>query len=111
MISLDKVLETEFSEDFVKKMRNRMIVSFYKYGPIATAYPNKLDAIKSSLARITKYHETSNMEYLVDAANFLMIEFMRPSKHDAFFRAEGSEQSPGRVDKDGVATKSTNSNI
>ena len=111
MISLDKVLETEFSEDFVKKMRNRMIVSFYKYGPIATAYPNKLDAIKSSLARITKYHETSNMEYLVDAANFVMIEFMRPAKSGAHFTAEGSEQSPGRITTDGDATKRGNDSL
>lgn len=37
-----------------------------------------------------------NTEYLVDAANFLMIEFMHPAHPKAHYRATDKEGSPGR---------------
>ena len=44
-MTVDDILRTEFSEEFVKGMRDRMAVSFYKYGPLSEAYPHKVDAI------------------------------------------------------------------
>lgn len=38
-----------------------------------------------------------NTEYLVDAANFLMIEFMHPAHLVAHFKATDNTGSPGRV--------------
>lgn len=74
-----------------------MEVSFHKYGPLKNAYPHKVDALKSLLLRIEKYRETGNTEFLIDAANFAMIEFMRPSVKDAKFVATDSNASPGRI--------------
>lgn len=108
---MPQVPESEFSERFVKLMRNRMHVSFFKYGPIALAYPPKVDALKCLADRIVKYMETSNTEYLVDAANFAMIEFMHPSKLDAHFTATDDSGSPGRIDVDGYRTKKRNDQV
>lgn len=90
----------EISEEFIQGMRNRMITSFYKYGPIANAYPNKVFAVESLLVRIDKYLDTGNTEWLMDAANFAMIEFMHPSHPEAHFRATSAEESPGRVTRE-----------
>lgn len=102
---------SEFSDRFVEYMRNRMLVSFHKYGPVADAYPHKVDAIASLKKRLDKYAETGNTEWLVDAANFAMIEFMHPRHQDAHFQGTDSGASPGRVKLDGVATKRANDEL
>lgn len=71
--------KTEFSEEFIKRMRNAMEVSFHKYGPIKAAYPHKVNAIASLKLRLKLYEETGNADYLTDIANFSMIESMLPA--------------------------------
>lgn len=88
---------SEFSIEFIQGMANRMSVSFYKYGLIAEAYPAKVNAIASMKLRIKKYEETGNLEWLMDAANFAMIEYMLPRHPDAHYRATDSVESPGRI--------------
>ena len=88
--------ESEFSVDFIRGMLDRMAVSFHKYGPLRDAYPHKVDAVKSLRERLAKYEETGNTEWLMDVANFAMIEFMRPGHDDAHFRPTDSDESPGR---------------
>ena|SRR5690606_18487134 len=92
----NKILETEFSEPFVQAMRNRMIMSYHKYGPLRNAYPEKVDAIGSLRDRLSKYAATGNTEFLVDAANFAMIEYLRPRHPHAHFRSTDDDESPGR---------------
>lgn len=100
MADLDKILETEFSEDFVQKMKNRMITSYYKYGKLADNYGGcNVDAIKSLKKRLDKYKEDGNTEWLVDVANFAMIEFMYPQHEQAHFKGTDSRESPGLVGK------------
>lgn len=90
------VPSSEFSETFVQGMADRMAMSFFKYGKVADAYPHKVDAIASMQARLDRYARDGNTEHLIDAANFLMIEFMHPKHPDAHFTAEDSSKSPGR---------------
>ncbi|MEO1528200.1 MAG: hypothetical protein AAFX06_22445 [Planctomycetota bacterium] len=90
------VPKSEFSERFVELMKSRMLVSFHKYGPVKEAYPHKIDAIASLQTRLREYERTGNTEFLVDAANFAMIEFMHPSHEDAHFEATDANKSPGR---------------
>jgi len=80
------VPSSEFSDSFVQGMYDRMCTSFFKYGKVADAYPDKVDAIASLKKRLDRYAETGNTEFLIDAANFAMIEFMRPRHPDAFFK-------------------------
>lgn len=88
---------SEFSETFVQGMADRMAVSYCKYGRVAEAYPSRVDAIASLRARLDKYAATGNTEWLMDVANFAMIEFMHPRHERAHFRATDSRESPGRV--------------
>lgn len=89
----------EVSEFFLDGMRARMAVSFYKYGPVADGYPGKVNALESLQLRLKKYAETGNAEFLMDAANFAMIEFMHPAHPAPFFQGTDSDQSPGRIEK------------
>ena len=74
---------SEFNSRFIDLMRASMAVSFHKYGAIRDAYPHKVNAIASLKHRLKLYEETGNADYLVDVANFAMIEFTLPS-HAAF---------------------------
>lgn len=78
-------------------MVDRMSVSFHKYGPVAEAYPGKVNAVDSLVKRLDRYRETGNTEWLMDVANFAMIEFMHPAHPKAHYRATDSRESPGRV--------------
>lgn len=103
---------TEVSEPFIEGMRNRMEVSFHKYGPVADAYPSKVDAIGSLTQRLREYARTGNTEFLIDAANFAMIEFMHPRHPNAFFKATDSDASPGRISLEtGAPTKRSNDQL
>jgi hypothetical protein len=94
--------ESEISSQFLQGMVNRMAISYYKYGLVAQVYPHKISALNSMELRLQKYQETGNTEYLMDAANFLMIEFMHPSHTKAHFEATDSSGSPGRVWKNDI---------
>lgn len=77
--------------------KNRIVVSHYKYGWMHECYPHISDAVKSLEERVDLYKRTGNREWLVDVANFAMIEFMYPRHPEAHFRATSSNESPGVV--------------
>ena len=62
---------------------------------LATSVTKKLDHNKEIEPRLNKYLETGNTEWLIDIANFAMIEFMYPSVSGAAFRGTDSDESPG----------------
>lgn len=78
---IGKILETEYSKQFDKIRKNAMVASYFKYGAAKENYGEFkcMDALGNVQKRIAKYRETGNTEYLADAANFLMLEFMYPS--------------------------------
>ena len=86
---------SEFSREFVQGMAHRMTVSYHKYGLVSPA--SKIDMIESLEKRLALYKETGNTEWLMDVANFAMIEFMHPRHPDAHFEGTDSDASPGRV--------------
>lgn len=77
------LIKSEDSPKFHERMRQAMTVSYHKYGPVKDAYPHKVNAIASLEKRLRLYKETGNADYLVDIANFAMIEFMLPA-HEQF---------------------------
>ena len=74
------VLDTEYSKRFDELRKNAMETSYYKYGPLKDNYSKHkcMDAIENLKKRLQAYEETGNTEFLVDVANFAMIEFMYP---------------------------------
>lgn len=95
---------SEFSVPFLQGMVNRMAVSYHKYGPISQGYPADVDAIASLRMRLERYEEDGNTEWLMDVANFAMIEFMLPRHPEAHYRPTDSRESPGRVNTAGRQT-------
>lgn len=86
---------------FMQGMMNRLTFSHQKYGSIHDSFPKHRTGIDQIGPRLQKYVETGNTEWLLDVANYALIEFMCPSVEGAHFRATGSEESPGAVNVDG----------
>lgn len=89
---LSKILSTEYSERFDTLRKQAMITSYYRYGPIKDNYERVkcLDAVANIRKRLERYLETGNTEFLIDVANFSMIEFMYPSVEGAFYKPTDS---------------------
>lgn len=97
--TIKNAITSEVSQTFLQGMADRMAVSFHKYGKVKDA--TGLDNLKNLEARLEKYRETGNTEWLMDAANFAMIEFMVPQMEGAHYRPTDSKESPGRWGRDG----------
>lgn len=91
----------EYSPRFLQGMLDRMTVSYHKYGAVRVAYPEKVDAIASLKQRLDRYAATGNTEWLMDVANFAMIEFKHPRHPEAHFEGTDSDASPGRTTVEG----------
>lgn len=93
---MGKLKESEyFNRTFLQGMLDRIATSHFKYGNMSESYPHDVDALKCMKKRLALYKATGNTEWLIDAANFLMIEFMYPAHRKAHFRPTDSHESPG----------------
>jgi len=103
-----EVPKTEFYPAFVSDMVRFMMVSYHKYGKVAEAYPEKYDALSDVRTRIGKYRETGDFNFLVDAANFCMIECMHPRHEKGHWGRNDDDTSPGRVSVETRRLEQTN---
>ena len=92
-IKTPKSVPPQWDAQFIQGMVDRMAQGYYTYGHIKDA--RKQDFRRSLEARLRKYKLDGNTEWLIDAANFLMIEFMYPRHPDAHFRSTDTNESPG----------------
>ena len=98
MSRLGETKPAEYSDEFDRLRQNRVSVSFYKYGSAKVNFGEKLvDAMGCVEKCVVKYKATGNTEYLCDAANYLMFEYMYPQKAGAYFKATNSSESAGIV--------------
>ena len=95
MESRKEILNRDFSTEFIEKMKNAIEMSHYKYGWMSNTYPELAQAVKCIQERLELYLKTHNTEYLVDVANFAMIEYKFPSFDDAQYIPQDSSKSPG----------------
>lgn len=95
METREEILKRDFSEAFVNKMKNSIEMSHYKYGWMSKNYPELVQAVKCLKERLDLYEDTHNTEYLIDVANFAMIEFMYPTFEDSRYNPKDSNESPG----------------
>lgn len=93
--TLSNIPPSEYSQQFFQGMVDRMAMSYFKYGAVAKAYPSRINALSSMRLQVEEYLKTGNTEKLIDAANYLMIEFMHPSLKNAEFAPNDS--GPGRT--------------
>lgn len=93
MMDEEQILRSEYCPEFDALRKNRMIVSFHKYGPLRENYATgRVDAIKSMEMCMDAFHKDHNLEHLVDAANYLMIRFKFPMPGEEF---KGTDTSAG----------------
>ncbi len=95
METRETILKRDFSKEFITKMENAIVMSHYKYGWMSQTYPELAQAYKCIKERLELYEKTHNTEYLVDVANFAMIEFKHHSFADSKYTATDSDKSPG----------------
>ena len=92
------ILKTEYDRDIDFKRQNLVIQSYFKYGPAKHNFGEHLvNALDTMSQCVCKYDQTHNKEYLLDAMNYLMFEYMYPSYKDAYFKHTDSDGSAGIV--------------
>lgn len=70
---------SEYNEEFDRLRRNRVQVSYHKYGPAAKNFgEGRVDAYLTALRCLDAFERDHNLEHLVDAANYLMYRFSFP---------------------------------
>ena len=75
--SIESLCESEWDLEFEMYMRNRLVMGSFRYGLIAEQDLNKYDIVKECRRRLDLYEETNNLEYLVDAGNMTLLEFVK----------------------------------
>lgn len=109
MIDTSFDIKREYSDEVDTMRKNRVHVSFFKYGPARINFGEGLVKAKNSAEMcIEKYEKTKNREYLLDAMNYLMFEFMYPSINGTYFKATDSSESAG---KDGISYNELKENL
>lgn len=76
--------KTEWSDEFIVLMRNRLLMGRMRYGKMVQSKGN----IESLRNRVERYERTGNMEFLPDIANFALIEFVVGNHKSRHFRCE-----------------------
>jgi len=80
-----EINETTWDERFLDLMRNRLYMGRLRYGS-KRATTVRYNYTKSVADKIAKYEATGNCEFLVDIANYCMLEFrhgQHPNRHFA----------------------------
>lgn len=110
----DSVPQDQIDIPYIQGMLNRMAVGFHNYGHMRR-YEKRSNSLKNILIRLIRYagwgniedslkeikslelYGTYNTEFLMDAANYCMMEFCVPSYQYAFFKATNKQESPGAI--------------
>lgn len=92
----DSVPVDQIDVPFIQGMLDRMCFGFYNYGHMRR-YENVSHSLTNVKMRLDKYEQTHNTEFLMDAANYCMMEFVKPCFHDAFFKSTDKSESPGAI--------------
>lgn len=88
---------SDYCEEFDRLRKNRVEVSFYKYGPAVLNFgEGRVDALATAQLCIEAFKKDHNLEHLLDAGNYLMFRYAYPLPGD-FFRATDDGGSVGTV--------------
>lgn len=83
-LDLEALRQSEWSPEFETLMRNRLLMGAFRYGVLNAPNKPEYNRTESIIKRVMLYEETGNVEYLVDAANLCLVEFVEgahPDKH------------------------------
>lgn len=87
----------EYSEEFDKLRKNRVELSYIKYGSARDNFGGgRVEAVETAELCIEAFKRDHNLEHLIDAANYLMFRFMYPYEGE-YMKATDSSESVGTV--------------
>lgn len=84
--SLDDLRRSEWSPEFERLMRNRLVMGAMRYGLLNDPDKEPWNRAAGIWKRLNEYRATGNTECLVDIANLALLEFeegQHPQKHFA----------------------------
>lgn len=85
------VPSTEYSEEFDKLRKNRVAISYFKYGSAKDNFGGgRVEAIETAELCLDAFKKDHNTEHLLDAANYLMFRFMYPYPGESFISTDSS---------------------
>lgn len=90
--TLEELARSEWSPEFERAMRARMIMGALRYGLLGAAGKPCYDRIASAHKRLDLYATTGNLEHLADVANMMQLEFVEgkhPNRHWAAQDGDG----------------------
>lgn len=90
--SLEDLRGSEWSVEFERLMRNRLVMGAIRYGALHAENKPRYDRVSSIIARAKKYEETHNKELLVDIANLSLLEFEEGEHPDNHFKATDDKE-------------------
>lgn len=87
----------EYSDEFDRLRKNRVAVSYHKYGPAQKNFgEGRVDALATAQLFLDAFRRDHNTEHLVDAANYLMSRYMFPMPGE-YFKTTDDSGSVGTV--------------
>lgn len=85
---LETLRRTQWSDDFERLMRNRLLMGAFRYGTFEEQSAGRVYNNAASIERHTAaYIATGNAEHLVDIANLALCEFVNPFHANYHFQA------------------------
>ena len=99
--SYEVLKESEWSPEFERLMRNRLIMACFRYDSYFNRRRNPIYKIfnwaDAAIKKLQRYLHTGNTENLVDAANYAMTEFMWGHHLNKHFRAQDDSEHARRL--------------
>lgn len=85
------MIDKEYSFEFDRLRKNRVEMSYYKYGSARDNFGGgRVDAIATAERCIEAFKKDHNTEHLIDCANYLMFRFMYPMPEEQFNATDDS---------------------
>lgn len=84
LVTLKELRQTEWSPEFERLMRNRLVMGALRYGRLGASGKPQYARMGSVRKRLSTYLKTGNLELLVDAANLILCEYVEcehPLRH------------------------------
>ena len=88
---MTEILNREYSEQFDKLRKNRVEMSFHKYGSARKNFgEGRVDAVKTLELCLEAFKKDGNTEHMVDIANYAMFRYMYPMPGESFTPTDSS---------------------
>lgn len=95
----DKTIKEQEIDKTILHCKQKLDVSYYKYGPAGKNFGGgRVDALGSLDKCLIKFNRTKNAEYLEDAINYLLLRILFPMPGDYYTPTD----SDGSAGVDGV---------